>query len=126
MRPELIGLNQELWRGHLKKFFEENDKMKKWLALAKVLGPIILTTVKPELAPITGTITDAITEAEQIPGAKGADKLQHVKNIAIGAAGAVNTARGKEVIDVKTLNTAVESATNTVVEVVNLLHKKAG
>lgn len=99
--------------------------MKKWLSLVKLLAPIILTTVKPELGPIAGEITEAINEAEQIKGANGPEKLQHVKNIANNAANAINTAKNKEVVDKATLNKAIEDGVNTVVAVTNLIQKKS-
>jgi len=97
----------------------------KWLSLVKLLAPIILTTVKPGLAPIAGNITDAINEAEQLKGAKGTDKLQHVKNIANSAADAINNAKSKEVIDKATLNKAIDDSVNTVISVVNMVQKKS-
>jgi hypothetical protein len=97
--------------------------MSKWLALVKTLAPIILTSVKPELAPIAGQITDAITEAEAIKGASGSAKLQHVKNIALSAANSINTAKGKEVISVSDLNSAIDAGVSTTVQAINLIHK---
>lgn len=104
---------------------EGENKMKKWLGLVKVLAPIILTSVRPELAPIAGEISDAIEEAEQIKGARGPEKLQHVKNIANSAADVVNSAKKKEVINKEELNKAVENAVNTVVNAVNIVNKSA-
>jgi len=98
--------------------------MNKWLALVKLLAPIILTTVKPELAPIAGNITDAIGEAEQIKGATGQEKLAHVKNIAVSTANSINTAKGKTVIDPTSLTGAIDQSVSTVVSVVNLIHEK--
>lgn len=97
----------------------------KWLALVKMLAPIILASVKPELAPIGQEITDAIGEAEQIKGKSGPEKLEHVKNIAKGAARAVNTAKGKEVIDPANLDAAITAGVNTVVEVANVVTKSS-
>lgn len=97
---------------------------KKWLSLIQMLAPIILTSVKPELAPIAGNVSSAIQEAEQIKGATGADKLQHVQNIAHAAADSVNTAVGKEVVHIPTLDNAIQDGVSTVVSVANLVHGK--
>lgn len=96
----------------------------KWLSLVQMLAPIILTAVKPSLAPIVGNVTAAIQEAEQIKGASGTDKFQHVQNIAHAAADSVNTAAGKEVIHIPTLDNALQDGVSTVVSVANLVHGK--
>jgi hypothetical protein len=97
--------------------------MSKWLALVRTLAPIILTSVKPELAPIADQITSAITEAEAIKGANGSAKLQHVKNIATNAINSLNVAKGKEILNTNDVNNAVDTAVSTVVQAINLIHK---
>lgn len=97
--------------------------MKKWLALAKLLAPIIITSVKPELAPIVGEVTDAIVEAEQIKGATGPQKLEHVTKIAINTAKTINVAKGKEIINVDELSSAINSGITTVVRAINIVNK---
>jgi len=97
--------------------------MSKWRALIQTLAPIILTSVKPELAPIAGQITDAINEAELIKGASGSAKLQHVKNIATNAINSLNVAKGKEILNTTDVNNAVDTAVSTVVQAINLIHK---
>ena len=97
----------------------------KWLDLAKLLAPIILTTVKPSLAPIASNIATGITEAEQIPGASGQDKLAHVQNIASNAATAINSAAGKTLVDTSSLQQTVQEGIDTTVAAINLIHKKS-
>lgn len=96
----------------------------KWLSLIQMIAPIVLTAVKPELAPIAGNVTAAIQEAEAMKGASGADKLQHVINIGHAAADAVNIATGKEAIHIPTLDNALQDGVSTVVSVANLVHGK--
>jgi hypothetical protein len=96
----------------------------KWLQLAQLLAPIILSTIKPELAPIAGDISQGIQTAEQMVGAKGIQKLAYVQDLAAKTADAVNVAKGKVVVDPAGLNVAVEQGVNTTVAVLNLLHKQ--
>src|SRR5579859_6329969 len=92
--------------------------------LAQMLAPMIITTLNPKLAPLAGAVAQGIAEAEQIPGAKGSDKLQHVLNIADQAAAGVNNAAGKQVVDPATLHEASTEAIDTTVAVLNLLNSK--
>jgi hypothetical protein len=97
----------------------------KWLQLVQMLAPTILTTIKPSLAPIASNITSGIQIAEDLKNAGTiTDKLAHVQGIALQAAGVVNTAAGKNVIDTSSLNAAVQEGVDTTVAVVNLIHKK--
>lgn len=92
--------------------------------LIKMFAPLLITTLKPSLAPIAGNITDAMDEAEGMQGATGAQKLEHVKKMAASAADAVNTAKGHVVIDKSSLDQSVTEAVDTAVAVNNLVHKK--
>jgi hypothetical protein len=97
----------------------------KWFALVKMLAPIILTTVRPELAPIADKITDGIEEAEKLKEAGTIkDKLKHVQLIASNAADSINIAKGKEVIDKEHLDAAVNEGVSTVIHAINIVNKK--
>lgn len=98
----------------------------KWFALVKMLAPIILTAVKPELAPIADKITDSIEEAEQLKDAGTIqDKLKHVQSIASNAADTINTVKGKEVVDKTNLDETVKNAVSTVISAINIVNKEA-
>lgn len=98
----------------------------KWFALVKLLAPIILTTVKPELAPIADKITDGIEEAEKMKDeGKLQDKLQHVQAIAKNAAETINTIKGKEVVDKTSLDETVKAAVTATINAINIVNKEA-
>lgn len=97
----------------------------KWLDLVKLLAPIIIGTVKPELVPISAKITAAIDSAEQIKGASGADKLKHVQEIADAAADSLNAVKGHVVLDKTKLDETVSEAVNAVVAATNIVVKNA-
>lgn len=100
--------------------------MDKWLSLIQVLAPIVLTLVKPQLAPIVKHITDGIQEAEKLfSNSSGPNKLVHVQNIAADAADAVNEAAGKTVVDKVNLDQTVKAAVDTTISVVNLVNQKS-
>lgn len=98
------------------------SNLEKWLGAIQALAPILLPLVSPELAPIAGSITDAIQQAEQL-GAAGtlSDKLSHVQKIASDAAATANTVAGKTVVDPTLLDKAVNDAVSTTVSVANLV-----
>jgi hypothetical protein len=98
--------------------------MNKWLSLAKMLAPIVIGIVKPELSPISGKITDAITYAESIPNAKGMEKLKYVQGVAEDAAEVLNAAQGRVTIDTTNLHSAVEDSVNAVVHATNVVVKR--
>ena len=100
-----------------------SPKVKKWLDLVKLFGPIILAQVKPELAPIANEITEAIATAETIKGTSGVDKLKAVQSIADNAADSINLAKGKTVVNKEDLHAGIASGVETVVSGVNLIHK---
>jgi len=95
----------------------------KWFSLVQLLAPVILTAVKPQLAPIAGNVTNAILEAEAMKGATGKAKLDHVINIATAAADSLNMAHGKEVVHVDSLHEAITLGASAVVNAVNAVHK---
>ncbi len=65
----------------------KTDTVNKWLALAQMLAPVVLMNVPhgDKIAPYVPIITAGIQEAQQIPGASGADKKAHVMNLAMAA-----------------------------------------
>jgi hypothetical protein len=93
--------------------------------LAQLLAPTIITTLNPKLAPLAGSIASGIAEAEEIPGASGKDKLQHVLNIVDDTAAGVNSTAGKQILDPNVLHAAATEAINTTVEIINLAHPVA-
>ena len=95
--------------------------MKKWLALVKLIGPLIVATVRPELGPVATDIVDAITEAEHIKGAPGSQKLAHVIRVADEAVSAAKGAGAQ--IDVASTHDAVVEATEAVVAVANAVER---
>src|SRR3990167_9961035 len=95
-----------------------------WLNLLKLLAPIIIPTIKPELASIADPIISAITEAEGLKNSKGSEKLKHVQVLANNAADIINIAKGSEVVDKANLDDAVDGAIKTTIAVVNLVSGK--
>lgn len=72
----------------------------KWLTIVSQIAPIVLLAVPggAAIAPLVPVITHAITEAEQIKGASGADKKAHVLNTVQDAVTTIN-ATGKAKLD---------------------------
>lgn len=94
----------------------------KWLDLAKILSSILIPFINPKLAPLAPVIANGINEAEAIPGASGADKLQHVVNIATSATQGINTVAGKTVVDPDHVTQTAAATVSAIVDVVNLVH----
>jgi hypothetical protein len=94
----------------------------KWLDLVKILAPIILGTINPHLGALAPVITAGITEAEGISGATGAQKLDHVVNLATAAANGINVAAGKPLIDVASVTATAGAAISAVVDATNIVH----
>lgn len=96
----------------------------KFLAVVSQVGPMVLGAVPggEKIAPLIPTITHAITEAEAIKGASGAEKKAHV--LAVVAAGvATANATGKVTLD----PTEVEQIASTGVDaVIGTVHVIAG
>lgn len=100
----------------------------RWLQLVKLLAPTIVAVAVPGVGPaLAAAIADGIAEAEQIPGASGADKKAHVLNLVRAGAGAVNAASEPDALQqaqVDGLVSAVGSGIDTAVAVVNLIHQQ--
>lgn len=94
----------------------------RWLELIKLIVPIVIPIVNPKLAPLAPVIANGIAEAEQVPGASGAEKLQHVTNLATTAAQGIN-AVAPGTVDEQHVNETVQAAIGTIVGVTNILHK---
>jgi hypothetical protein len=94
-----------------------------WKTLVKTIVPLILPFINPRLAPLGPVIANGIQEAESIPGASGADKLQHVTNIAVQAAQGINVVAGKDLVDPVHVQQTAADAISTVVDITNLVHK---
>lgn len=103
--------------------------MSKWatfLRITKSLAPIVLSLTP--LGPIAGAVSAAIGEAEQIEGASGAEKLQHVTTIAVQAAHAANAQAGKVVVDPIAVQQEAGAVITATVGAINLakgVHKDA-
>lgn len=94
----------------------------KFLSLVTSLAPIILTAV-PGGAAITAivpVITNAIVEAEQIPGATGAAKKAHVLEIVAAGVTAVN-ATGKVKLDPVAVQTIAGTGIDNVISTIHVI-----
>lgn len=92
-----------------------------WLDILKFIGPTIVAAVVPhgrDLAPI---IVDAITAAEQLKGATGADKKAHALTLVEQGAAGANAVAGKTLIDPKEAASTAGVAIDAVVKTVNLI-----
>ena len=85
------------------------------------VAPAILGQTK--LAPIAPWITAAVQEAETLPGATGAQKLDHVVTVAQDAAEAVNAGAGQVLLDPAQLRGAVEAQVAAIIAAYNTVHK---
>lgn len=95
----------------------------KWIDLVKLLAPIVISAIPnkhvQQLGPV---IVAGIGEAQQIPGASGAEKKAHVIAMTnLGAAG-INAAAGKEVVNPAETAAAASQVIDTIVGVTNLVH----
>lgn len=95
----------------------------KWLDLVKLLAPIVLANVKggDKIATVIPVVVQGIQEAEQIKGAKGPEKKDHVLNVTDAAVTALN-ATGKVKLDPQEVRATVSDGIDTVVQTVNLVH----
>jgi len=111
--------------GFISKLFKKDitvQKLEQWLQVIQTIAPLVISLVSPSLAPIAGSITDGIQQAEAM-GAAGTltDKLSHVQKIATDAATVTNAASGKQLIDPSLLINAVNSVVSVVVSTANLV-----
>lgn len=96
--------------------------LNKWLSVVAQLAPIVLLAVPggAALAPLVPVITHAITEAEQIKGASGADKKAHVLSTVQDAV-AVANASGKVKLDPAAVQQVASQGVDAVIGAVNVV-----
>lgn len=92
----------------------------KFAAIASTVGVNVLLFTP--LAPIAAIVAAGIAEAQKIPGATGAEKLQHVAVIIQEGVLATNTQAGRQVLDPQLVSDTYVSAVNTAVAAIKLVH----
>jgi len=98
--------------------------MQKWLTLVTGLLPFILSVTIPGLpAMLVPVVIQGIYEAEQIKGARGPDKKQHVLSLVNLTITTTNAAANRTVIDATKVMPVVDRAIDTGIAIVNLLAK---
>ena len=97
----------------------------KWLDVLKAILPVVLPLVNPALGLAAPLILHGITEAEQMKGASGQQKLAHAVNIVNTGVAATNQAAGKQIIDPVVVNQTANDAISTAVDITNLVSKKS-
>lgn len=90
------------------------SKLSRFLEIVKVMAPIALGLVNPALIPISSIVTEAIAKAEQIPGATGVQKAQHVKEITMSAVKAINVAK-PETLNETAIEQSLQDGIDTVI-----------
>lgn len=101
-----------------------------FLDLVGKLAPVVLSAVPggDKIAPLIPVITHAVTEAEQIKGASGADKKAHVLNVVDAAVTTLN-ATGKVKLDPAEVQAISANGIDAVIGAVHVVadaHTKAG
>jgi hypothetical protein len=94
-----------------------------WIQLLLGLAPTILAAAKVPAALIP-TVTHAIGEAQQLPGASGAEKKAHVLSIVQDGVETFNAAKGKTVIDPALAVAATSGGIDTTIATINLVKGK--
>lgn len=90
-----------------------------WLALLKVLGPVVGALV-PGLDPtFVPLIVTGVAEAEQIRGADGPTKKAHVVELVKVAAAAANAGTKKNLVDVAGIAQAASIGIDAIVRTTN-------
>ena len=97
-------------------------KLGKWLNIVKLIAPVVLANVKggDKIAVLVPTITDAISEAEQIKGASGAEKKAHVLNVVQAGVVAAN-ASGKVHLDPAEVQATASHGIDAVVDAIHVI-----
>ncbi len=91
-----------------------------WKAFANIsaqIATVVLPMVNPALAPIASVIGHAVGEAQSIPGATGAEKLQHVKDIVATVAPTIPG------VDAAAVNESLQEGIDTVVAATSIILK---
>lgn len=102
----------------------KTDTVNKWLSLVQVLAPAVLMAVPhgEKIAPYIPIITTGIQEAEQIPGASGAEKKAHVVNLAMAAFQSLQQT-GKVHLNQTDFSDTVSAGIDATVGTINLVHQ---
>jgi hypothetical protein len=90
----------------------------KFASIASSLSTLLLPMINPALTPLASVIGHAIGEAEQIPGATGAQKLQHVQGIVATVAPTIPG------VNAAAINESLQDGINTVVAATNVIAPK--
>jgi hypothetical protein len=98
--------------------------MQKWLAVVVNLLPMILAFIPGMPAMLVPVIIQGINEAEQMKGASGPDKKQHVLSLVNLAIATTNATAKRTVIDGAKAMLVIDHAIDTGIAIVNLLSPK--
>jgi hypothetical protein len=96
---------------------------KKFLRIVEAFAPVVLSNVPKgeKIAPLIPVIIHGIQEAEQIPGASGAEKKAHVLEVVSAGVTAVN-ATGKVKLDPVEVADIASKGVDLTVQIVNDVH----
>lgn len=97
--------------------------MDRWLAAVTGLLPLIFMLIPKLPSVLVPVIIQGIQEAEQIKGATGAQKKDHVMALVHLAIETINTAKKREVIGAEALAT-IDRAVDTGIAMVNLFTRR--
>jgi hypothetical protein len=97
--------------------------MQKWLTLVTGLLPMILSFIPGMPAILVPVVIQGINEAEQIKGATGPEKKQHVLSLVNLTITTTNAIAKRTVIDAAKVMPIVDRAIDTGISIVNLLSK---
>lgn len=95
-----------------------------WLDLVKLIAPIVVAATVPHGAVLGPLIATGISDAEQLAGAKGAEKKAHVLELVTDGVIAINTAKGIDVFDPAAVGVAADRAIDDTIEIVNLISRR--
>lgn len=98
--------------------------LEKFKLLVGLLAPAVLIAIPhgDQIAPFIPKVTAAITEAEAIEGATGAEKKAHVLNI-LRTSVEVGNAAGKKHLDPAVVTSIAGHGIDAVIETVHAVHK---
>ena len=94
-----------------------------WLDLVKSIAPTIITATVPGGALLAPLVIGAITEAEQIHGATGDQKLQYAVEITRDSIRGVNAVAGHTIVNPLLSDSALAAGISAAVDVVNIVHQ---
>lgn len=97
-------------------------KLPKWLEILQTLGPTIIKSAFPQLAPITNLVISAAVAAESIPGATGEQKNAAAQQIAQIGSQITNATTGKPLVDPVVAAQITDQVFTTVVQAVNAIN----